>query len=536
MRARPARPRRWSAASRELAALEQLFGTVVDRASAQAVTLAGQAGIGKSRLAEEFAARAGARGAVVYHGRCLPYGERIALWALREVLCEAAGITLDDPARTARMKLRRFSDSVGLEEPTTAALAASAGIALDDTERDWSSPDEVAAEIGLAWPGLLSALARRRPVVLVIEDLHWAAPSLLETLERIVARSEGALMLLTTARPEFAEANPGWSHRGGMSLIALDALSREHSLELVDALLPDASARLREQVATLAEGNPFFAEEIARHLGAGGDPAESLPHGLRALLAARIDSLPPAEKSALQHAAVVGRRFWLSALEPNQTGEPLAQLFASLEERGLVVARPVSALPGEREYAFAHGLTREVAYRSIPRAARCRTHAAVGAWIEQLAGDRRQEFIYLLAYHYEAAASSQDAQLAWLDCRDDYERIRVAAVEALLEAGSAARQGLLSGDPIRLADRALALAHEDSERLAALFLRARAFHAAIRGDEALAAYLEALELAEAIGDRATAASIRAYGALLCTRYMGSFSDLTLDPGGPSARR
>ena len=99
--------------SRELAALEQLFGTVVDRASAQAVTLAGQAGIGKSRLAEEFAARAGARGAVVYQGRCLPYGERIALWALREVLCEAAGITLEDPARTARMKLRRFSTPSG---------------------------------------------------------------------------------------------------------------------------------------------------------------------------------------------------------------------------------------------------------------------------------------------------------------------------------------------------------------------------------------------------------------------------------------
>jgi DNA-binding SARP family transcriptional activator len=536
LRARPARVDRGAplvGRRRELAALEQLYGTAVDRGSPVVVTLAGQAGIGKTRVAEEFAARAEERGAVVYRGRCLPYGDRIALWALREVLCEAADIALDDPGRTARAKLREFAASTGIDEPTTAALAASAGIALDDAGRDWASPEDVAAEIALAWPALLTALARRAPVVLVVEDLHWAAPPLLEALERITARSAGALMLLTTARPEFAEAHPGWSLRHGASGIALDALPRSDSLELVGALLPDAGERLHERVATLAEGNPFFAEEIARHLGAGGDPAESLPHGLRALLATRIDALPPAEKSALQHASVVGRRFWLSALEPNETGASLVELFESLEDRGLVVARPASALPGELEYAFSHGLTREVAYRSIPRAARCRTHAAVAAWIERLAGDRRQEFIYLLAYHYEAAASPRHARQAWPGNPDEPERVRAAAVEALLEAGSAARQGLMSGDPVRLADRALALAREDSERLTALFLRARAHHAAVRGDEAFAAYLEALELAEAIGDREMAVAIRAHAVLLCTRYMGSFADTDWIP---AARR
>jgi DNA-binding SARP family transcriptional activator len=514
---------------RELAALEQLYGTVVDRGSALLVTLAGQAGIGKSRLAEELAARVERRGAAVYHGRCLPYGERIAFWPLREVLCEAAGIALDDPARTARRKLRRLADPLGLDEPTTAALAASSGISLEDAGRDWASPEEVEAEIALAWPGFLSSLAQRGPVVVVIEDLHWAAPELLVTLERIVARSEGPLMLLTTARPEFAEANPGWSHAAGMSRIALDALSRADSVELTGRLLPEAPVELRERVAELAEGNPFFAEEIARHIGAGGDPAESLPHGLRALLAARIDALPPAEKSALQHAAVVGRRFWLSALEPNRTGEALGPLFEALEERGLVAARPMSELPGEREYWFAHGLTREVAYRSIPRAQRCRTHAAVGEWIARLAGDRRREFIYLLAYHYEAAAASPYAEQAWPDCPEECERVRANAVQALLEAGSAARQGLLSGDPVSLADRALALARDDRERLAALQLRARAFHAAVRGDEALAGYLEALALAGALGDRAVVANIRAHAALLCTRYMGAFSDTSWVP-------
>lgn len=515
--------------ARELAALEQLYGGVIDRETPLLVTLAGQAGIGKSRLAEEFATRAEKRVATVYRGRCLPYGERIAFWPLREVLCDAAGIALDDDASTARRKLGVLADRLGLDEPTTAALAASAGISLQGAESDWAAPDDVVAAIGLAWPGFLSARARSGPIVIVIEDLHWAAPELLATLEHVVARATGPLMVLATARPEFAEANPGWSHHRGMSLIALDALSRSASLELTGELLPAASAQLRERVAGLAEGNPFFAEEIARHVDAGGDPSESLPHGLRALLAARIDALPPAAKSALQHAAVVGRRFWASALEPNRTGQPLGALLTSLEDRGLIVARPASALPGEREYWFAHGLTREVAYRSIPRADRCRTHAAVGAWVERLAGDRRQEFIYLLAYHYEAAASSRHAELAWRDCPEECERIRAAGVAALLEAGAAARQGLLSDDPVQLADRALALARADSERLAALELRARAFHAAVKGDEALAMYLEALRLAESLADRAAVARIRAHATLLCTRYMGAFSDATWAP-------
>jgi DNA-binding SARP family transcriptional activator len=503
--------------ARELATLAELYGTVIDRGMPRLVTLVGHAGIGKSRLAEEFAGRAEAGGATVYRGRCLHYGERIAFWPLREILCEAAGIALDDPAGAARRKLRALAEPLGLDEPTVAALGASAGIALGDGSLDGISPSEVAEEVALAWPLFLSTRAQPGPLVLVIEDLHWAGPELLVTLERIVARSEGPLMLLATARPEFAESNPTWSQRHAMSQIALDALSTDESRELADRLLPGAPGAVRERVAELAEGHPFFAEEIARHIAAGGDPSASLPHGLRALLAARIDALPSAEKSALQHAAVVGRRFWLSALEPNLTGRPLPELVTSLEERGLVIARPRSALPGEREFWFAHGLTREVAYRSIPHAARSRTHAAVAAWLERLAGDRREEFIYLLAYHYEAAAAKMD------------EPIRRAAVRTLLEAGSAARRGLLSVDPIGLADRALALASTDRERLAALELRARGYHAAVRGDEALSAYLEAIELALALGDRRAAANLRAHAALLCARYMGAFSDASWVP-------
>ena len=161
-----------------------------------------------------------------------------------------------------------------------------------------------------------------------------------------------------------------------------------------------------------------------RHLEHDGGAEPEIPATVRALLAARIDALPEAEQDVLQHAAVVGRRFWPSALEPTWRQEPLAPILRSLERRGFIVARPTSSLPGERELAFVHGLTREVAYRSIPRGARCRVHAAVAAWLEALAGDRRDEYLDVLAHHYEAAAGPADAALAW---PEDAPRARRAA-------------------------------------------------------------------------------------------------------------
>ena len=167
---------------------------------------------------------------------------------------------------------------------------------------------------------------------------------------------------------------------------------------------PARRCRCASGSSTAAEGNPFFAEEIALDLDRHGD---ALPDTVRALLAARIDALPAAEKAVLQHAAVVGRRFWAPALEPNRTGRALGGLLRALEERGLIVTRAGSALPGARELWFAHGLTREVAYRSIPRGVRARTHADVAAWLERLAGDRRDQFAGFVAHHREAAAADR---------------------------------------------------------------------------------------------------------------------------------
>jgi DNA-binding SARP family transcriptional activator len=513
---------------RELALLQELRASVLAERRPRLVTIMGEAGIGKSRLLDELCARVEQQApGTVHRGRCLAYGEGITYWALREILWDVAGILLDDSGAVAAGKLTRLAagllDDAGEVLRVTSALAVTAGIALPAGALGEASPETVAEEIALAWPRLLSALAARAPVVVAIEDLHRADPALLDMVERIVARTEGPLLLLATARPELVGARPGWSARPGRWQITLDALSADATRALVADLFDAPDPSTAGRVAEIAEGNPFYAEEIVRHLEETSGAAPPIPNTIRALLAARIDALPEDEKAALQHAAVVGRRFWAAALEPTWAQAPLGPRLTALEQRGFVTVQPSSLLPGQRELAFVHGLTREVAYQSIPRGARCRVHAAVVEWIEGLIGDRREEFVELLAHHYEAAAAPADAALAWPAEPERIEQLRAAAVDALLEAGEAARRRLAIPGALRFAERGLALARSDRERLEALTLRARSLHAAVRGDDGLAAYLEAIEIAQRLGEAEAVAELRAHATLLCSRYPGSFT-------------
>jgi tetratricopeptide (TPR) repeat protein len=208
---------------------------------------------------------------------------------------------------------------------------------------------------------------------------------------------------------------------------------------------------------------------------------------------------------------VVGRAFWPPALETMRPGRAVDDSLRALEDKGLIVTRPTSSLPGQTELWFRHALIRDVAYGSIPRRRRTGAHAEVAGWIDQLAGDRREEFIELLAHHYELAAAPER------------EEVRGKAVRALLQAGGVALRAYATGQALGFADRALALARNDGERLAALELRARSLHAAIRADEALASYLEALEIATELEDGEAVSRLRAYAILLCARFSGALS-------------
>jgi hypothetical protein len=195
----------------------------------------------------------------------------------------------------------------------------------------------------------------------------------------------------------------------------------------------------------------------------------------------------------------------------------------ALEDKGLVVTRPTSSLPGQTELAFRHGLTREVAYQSIPRAARAPAHAEVARWIEELAGDRRDEFVELIAHHYESSARPEDAELAWPDDVARRQRLQTRAFAALLEAGRLALTRYAIDAAIGFAERAHGFAAVDAEVLAALELKADACGAGVRIDEAWSAYMEGLALAERLGTRDALWRMRANSTLLWARYGLAFA-------------
>lgn len=531
--------RRW-----ELGLLESVYRAAIDEARPRLVTILGEPGVGKTRLVAEFVTRlqAGDLAPAAFGGRCLPYGRGLTYFALRELLWSAAGILLDDSSAVAGEKLEKLvREALGTDsseaDRVLFALAKTAGIAFAGNPLDGISPESIGEELGLAWPRFVSALASQGPLLLEIEDLHWAESPLLDMLEHMVSRSTGPVLIVATARSEFAESRPGWSGRAGMSQVGLETLPEADLRALLEELLPMVSSSLRERVLAAAEGNPFFAEEIVRHLldqgfieqreeglvEADAETPVAIPDTVRALLAARVDALLPDQKRTLQDAAVVGRGFWTAPLEAMRPGVQVREALQGLEAKGLVVTRPNSSLPRQIELSFRHGLIREVAYESIPKARRANAHAAVGRWIEDLAGERREEFIELIAHHYESAASPEYADLAWPEHSPVRQEVCSKAVVALLEAGGGATARYSIDQAFGFANRVLALAATDGERLSAVELKALAAHAGVRADEAWTWYEEALELAERIGDPQAMMRLRAQATLLWSRYRGAFS-------------
>src|SRR5438132_1368306 len=321
----------------DLELLERALEDVTGSRSPRLVTVTGRAGIGKSRLVQEFASRVQAQipETRLLRGHCLSAGQGITYWALAEILRSWCEISLDDPVEVSQEKLQvavgRALRAAGVSGPeserTIFALAMTAGIALPGSTLASLEPEAVAEELGRAWPRFMSALAANGLAMLIIEDLHWAGDELVQMLERIVARSKGALVVVATARPEFAEKH---AHFGGGSddfaTVTLRALNDRQTRQLVDALLPvnELPREVHAAILARAEGNPLFVEEIIQRLIESGGLVRDGPHWvatqsairaplpetLLALLAARIDALDPHEKRLLQEAAIMGKVFW----------------------------------------------------------------------------------------------------------------------------------------------------------------------------------------------------------------------------------
>jgi class 3 adenylate cyclase/tetratricopeptide (TPR) repeat protein len=406
----------------ELGMLRHAFDTAVARQRAQFVLLLGEAGVGKSRLAEELAATAQAtHGARLLEGRCVPYGEANVWWPIAEALRQACAIDEDDDVATMRRKCKeevRVAAGRNPEDPDVDRMADGL-LYLMGVESVLRDLDPARAlEVGRrALQTVLEGRAQQAPVVVVLSELHWADDQVLALVDDLLGRLANLpVMLVATARPDLEER---WAHQPGhhnVVVLHVDPLDAAATAELLQAIFEgEPPPELRDALIARSGGNPFFLEELVSLLiEAGllsGDPArrselvpgDELPATLRGLVAARLDALDRRQRATLEDAAVVGRTGSVAVLEAMAAsrGETEPE-YVRLE----LVARDLLDAEGSGEtWSFRSELVREVAYGTLTKADRARRHAALAVWLERRQEELgRDEDLEQLAHHAGMAA------------------------------------------------------------------------------------------------------------------------------------
>ncbi len=516
----------------ELSLLVGLFERARSTPSVELVTIVAEPGLGKSRLVRELARRVEALPYPVTWrvGRCLPYGDGISLWALGEIVKSHAGILDTDDQATLAAKL----EAVLVEpDPSMRTWMKERLAPLVGLESTTQPP--VQEEAFTAWRRFLEQVAQGGPTVLVVEDLHWADDTLVAFLGHLADRAAGLpLLLVTTARPELEERHPAWLSRTRRStVLSLAALPDRAMTTLVAASIPDASPELLASVLERAAGSPLYAEQLAAMLrdqdlpiAGGAMDEDAIPASIAALLAARIDALPPETKGILLDAAVVGRTFWsgaVAALAGLGRTDVEAHL-AELVRRELV--RPVlpSTMVGEAEYTFWHALLRDVAYGELTRRARLAKHRATAAWITTRAGAARGEDAEIVVAHLDRALELATAT----GTTGTVAELRESLARALLVAADHA-SGIEVPRALAHLRRGLELLEpEDPRRPRALAGLGRALIAASDYAEAVAPLEEAIVALRARGEAVAAAELGAPLAIaLCNSGRAHEGEATL---------
>jgi len=494
----------------ELEQLLDAYERTVRESTSHLSTVLGPAGIGKSRLAAEFRLRVAAD-ASVFVGRCLPYGEGITFWPLAEIVEQAAG----ERAPGALAARLAGDDQAGtIAERIAGALGAGAGIAGSE-ETFW------------AVRRFLVGLARKRPVVVLFEDLHWAEPTFLDLIDHIADFARSApLLLLCLARPELLDRRPAWG--GGKvnaASMLLEPLSEDESAALVEQLVEETplASENRARIVDAAGGNPLFIEELIRVTVDSEDPGQELgrlPPTIQSVLAARLDQLEPEEREVLEAASIVGKEFQpraVAQLAGRVDAARLSEHFRTLARKDLV--RPdAGAVRGDDSFRFRHLLIRDAAYGAIPKDRRADLHQQFGDWLESSAGDRLGELEEIVGFHLEQAFRYRSELVAV-----DAAALEGAARAARHLAAAARRAHAREDTPaeiILLSRAAELLPAEDRRRLQLLPDLGDALREV--GDFARAKSLldEAEKLASAAGDR----GLRAYARVIRLRL-----DMQTDP-------
>jgi class 3 adenylate cyclase/tetratricopeptide (TPR) repeat protein len=365
----------------ELAWLQAAFAGVQAERRSRVVTMLGEAGVGKSRLAREFAARAGELPLV---GRCVSYGEGATFLPLAQIVRQA----VPERPRAAILALLEGDDQAPVvAERVTHLIEPADGVAST-------------GEVFWAVRRFLEALARERPVVVLFDDIHWAEPTFLDLIEYLDSwPADAALLVLCLARRELVEERPGWGSRNGV--LDLEPLAEEQAGVLVEEVgAKDLDEETRTEIVRIAGGNPLFLEQLLAFIQEAGPSAlGSVPPTIEALLASRLERLDPAERALTERAAVAGRDFsrgGLLALSPPEELPGLDSRLMALVRRGLV-----RALRGgdDDTYRFHHVLVRDVAYAGTTKDSRAELHERFGTWLEQ----RDKAADEIVGYHLEQA-------------------------------------------------------------------------------------------------------------------------------------
>jgi len=404
----------------ELAVMKETLHRVESEGRPALMTVLGNAGVGKSRIAWEFAKYVEGLPQILYwrKGRCLAYGN-VSYSALAEAVKAQCEILEDDPPDVVGEKVDRTVEELFGDRDVAPHIRALVG---GGAEHRFSRED-----LFDAWRRFLERMAARYPLVLALEDIHWADAGLLDFIDYLADWGSGPMLVITLARPELLEVRPSWGGgKRNYSSISLDPLTPEECEAMVEDLLSsDLPAEVKQLVAERCEGNPLYAEEIVRMLIDRGvlratesthwelaQPLDQVevPRSIHALIAARLDSLPPVEKSIVQDAAVVGRVFWLGAVTAlsDRSAPEVRDALGRLRVKEIITPREPPVFSGELEFAFRHVLIRDVAYESLPKARRSGKHVDVARWAEERTGDRSEEIAEVVGAHYLQAVEYRD--------------------------------------------------------------------------------------------------------------------------------
>jgi class 3 adenylate cyclase/tetratricopeptide (TPR) repeat protein len=495
----------------ELQLFDWMFQRAVTTSTCHLLTVLGPAGVGKTRLVAA-AVDALDDAATVLHGQCSADAEGGSFWPVAEIVRRAAEIKTGDSPEQAEAKLEELLGVADAAE-VTERLGRLIGL----------SPAPVTSEDAVwAVRRFLEVLADRQPLVVVVDDLHWAKPALLDLLEQVVALArEARILLVAVARPELLEQRPGWSGgRLNASTLLLEPLGAEESATLLEHLAGEATlpADATDRITSTAEGNPLFLEELLAMLIEEGRlrrqdgrwvandlEAARTPPTIQALLAARLDRLEGEERALLDRASVMGQAFDRAAVlaltpEPARAGADIHLLALVRKE----LLRPAQAPFGGRDgFRFRHQLVRDAAYDSLPKQTRAELHERYAGWLAGTFADRGGEVSEVVGWHLERAHRF----LTELGPVDAHGLAVAAAAAARLAAAGHTATG--RGDlpaAANLLERAIALLPPtDRTRLQLLSDLGEVLILNVETERAQRVLDEALAAAERTGDRGLAA-------------------------------